>query len=80
MKKGRLLLVILTLVLTFSLMTLVSFADDSDESSGKCGENAVWTLSDDGTLTISGTGELEETAFGDNNKIVNVIIEDAIAK
>ena len=78
MKKGRLLLVILTLVLTFSLMTLVSFADDSDESSGKCGENAVWTLSDDGTLTISGTGELEETAFGDNNKIVNVIIEDGI--
>ena len=26
--------------------------------SGTCGDNLTWTLSDDGTLTISGTGEM----------------------
>ncbi len=28
--------------------------------SGTCGENLTWTLSDDGVLTISGTGEMED--------------------
>ncbi len=31
----------------------------SAAESGTCGENLTWTLSDDGTLTISGTGEME---------------------
>ena len=28
------------------------------ETSGTCGENLTWTLDDEGTLTISGTGEM----------------------
>ena len=28
--------------------------------SGKCGDNLTWTLTEDGTLTISGTGEMYE--------------------
>ena len=29
-------------------------------SSGSCGENLAWTLSDDGTLTISGEGAMDK--------------------
>lgn len=32
--------------------------------SGTCGEDLVWTLDDAGTLTISGTGEMEEKEYG----------------
>lgn len=30
------------------------------ETSGTCGNNLTWTLDDDGLLTISGTGEMED--------------------
>ncbi len=30
-------------------------------SSGPCGENVIWTLDEDGTLTISGTGDMYDT-------------------
>ena len=33
------------------------------ESSGTCGANLTWTLSDDGVLTISGTGAMEDFIF-----------------
>ena len=32
-------------------------------TSGKCGENATWTLDDDGTLTISGTGAMYDYEY-----------------
>ena len=31
--------------------------NEKQGNSGTCGTNATWSLSDDGTLTISGTGE-----------------------
>ena len=53
----RILLVMLVLCLTLSLLPgTVSAADILD--SGKCGENVTWTLDADGTLTISGTGDM----------------------
>ena len=40
----------------------------AEELSGKCGGDAVWTLSADGTLTVSGTGELTSgSRFGGND-------------
>lgn len=33
-------------------------------TSGTCGENVTWTLDDEGTLTISGTGPMVTTYFG----------------
>ena len=44
---------LVTLLVT---LPLVGFATES----GTCGENLTWTLSDDGVLTISGTGEMED--------------------
>nr|MCR4584954.1 leucine-rich repeat domain-containing protein [Lachnospiraceae bacterium] len=38
---------------------------------GSCGSNAAWTLTKDGVLTISGTGEIEEVN-GDSWKVVDV--------
>lgn len=43
------------LILLTSLSTL-TFAEDL--ASGTCGDNLTWTLSSDGVLTISGTGEM----------------------
>ena len=31
--------------------------------SGECGENVTWTLDDTGTLTISGTGEMDRGPY-----------------
>ncbi len=45
-------------------VVLVSFEDaapvEAMSSSGKCGKNLTWTLDDDGLLTISGTGAMED--------------------
>jgi len=44
---------------------------------GICGENLVWTLDEEGTLTISGTGDIEEqpwSAYG--SSIKSLIIEE----
>ena len=38
-------------------------------SSGKCGENLTWTFDDEGTLTISGTGEMDLYYFYDIGRL-----------
>ena len=53
------------------------------ESTGTCGESLVWELDDEGTLTISGTGEMydwktRESPFYNNRDIKTVIIEDGV--
>lgn len=52
-----------TLSLAMLLLSFSAFAADDDISlyavaSGTCGDNLTWSLSDDGTLTISGTGDM----------------------
>ena len=39
-------------------------AEGSEVASGTCGDNLTWVLTDDGTLTISGTGEMWDYEFG----------------
>lgn len=50
-------------------------------TSGKCGDNLTWTLDDDGTLTISGRGDMEnysleynDQPWYDKRKLINEII------
>ncbi len=50
---------------------------------GTCGENMTWILDDEGTLTISGTGAMTNSVFGEspwygNTAIKNVIIEEGV--
>ena len=33
-------------------------------TSGKCGANLNWTLDEHGTLTVRGTGKMEDSRFG----------------
>ncbi len=52
-------------------------------NSGSAGENLTWTLSEDGTLTISGTGEMniEDDLFYDINDetpITKVVLEEGV--
>ncbi len=45
--------------------------------SGTCGDNLTWVLDDEGTLTISGSGEMKYCSWSDySDNIVSVIIED----
>ncbi len=55
------------------------------ESSGEYGDNLTWTLSDDGTLTISGTGPMKDIGSSENppweadrEKITKAVIEDGV--
>jgi len=36
-------------------------------SSGSCGENVTWVLTDDGTLTISGSGAMQDYSYSDSH-------------
>ncbi|MDY3258544.1 MAG: hypothetical protein SOX14_09545, partial [Ruminococcus callidus] len=54
-------------------------AEDEMQSSGKCGENVYYSLSDDGVLTISGSGDMASTIVGGYlfpGSIKSVVIED----
>ena len=41
-------------------------------SSGKCGENLTWELDEDGTLNISGTGDMDNFQYDVSNDIDTV--------
>ena len=53
------------------------------ESSGTCGANLTWTLSDEGVLTISGTGAMTDYSssapwYSSRSSITSVIISDGV--
>ena len=48
---------LLALLMMFSLLPVTALAEDS--VSGSCGTNVTWTLTGSGTLTISGTGNMD---------------------
>ena len=56
--KKRVVALVLALALTMGLTSGLVLADDG-ETSGTCGENLIWVL-EDGVLTISGTGEMDD--------------------
>ena len=60
--KRKIVSVLLCVLLLASLLPVSAFADTT--ASGKCGDNLTWTL-EDGVLTISGTGEMEDYFYYD---------------
>ena len=58
----------------------------AEEKSGPCGDNVTWTLEDDGTLTISGSGAMKDYSAAvselsplyNNSNITKVVIENGI--
>jgi hypothetical protein len=57
-RSNKFLTAIMAIIMVFSLLPSMVFAE-STASSGTCGDNVTWSL-DDGTLTISGTGDMED--------------------
>ena len=58
---------------------------DVDISSGSCGENVIWKLNGAGTLTISGSGPMEDFAYSSatpwyGKTINSVVIGDGITR
>ncbi|MCD8238256.1 MAG: leucine-rich repeat domain-containing protein [Clostridiales bacterium] len=49
----------------------------AETTSGSCGDDAKWELSDDGVLTISGTGEISNGGW-DSDSVIEVDIGDGI--
>ena len=66
--------------------TTVDFVKDNvivanAAESGKCGDNVYYSLSDDGILTISGSGDMEGNIVDNSpfsSSITSVVIEDGI--
>ncbi len=63
--KKSLTIIILMFTLLFAFATTAHAADSV--ANGTCGDNLTWTLTDDGVLTISGTGEMYDYSFSDPN-------------
>lgn len=60
---------------------LVSANVHAEIASGTCGADVRWTLSDDGTLTISGTGAMNDGYYGwsgYSERVSKVVIEDGV--
>lgn len=82
--KNKFLSIVLALSVFCAFVPLVASA----ETSGTCGKNLTWILDDYGTLTISGTGNMEnwnlssgekkESPFKNNKEIKHVVIEDGV--
>ena len=86
--------VIMTLVMLFGAFTATPFAVTAAETGQSVGAKSgttgdcTWFLSDDGTLTISGYGKMDEYSwsslsntlpwYGSRSSIKNVVIEDGV--
>ena len=70
---------------TFGLFGLIACAPALAASSGTCGSGLTWSLSNSGTLTISGTGAMTDyysatsSPFYNNQDILQVIIQDGVS-
>ena len=84
--KRRLLSILLAAVMVLTMLPLGLVDMAYAASSGTCGDKLTWSLSDDGTLTISGTGDMYDyELLGTNtpwnslrSQIKSVIIERGV--
>lgn len=77
----------MALVFVLTILLCVGTAEALIPSSGvqgKCGENLTWKLDTNGTLTISGTGDMQSYAYFSipwysyKDDIINVVIEEGV--
>ncbi len=74
----------LLVVVAITLVSIPTFKVNA-ASSGTCGDNLTWTLDDEGTLTITGTGPMDNWTnsnevpwYNDRASIKTVTIEDNV--
>ena len=71
-------LLIITLLLIMDGNALKAQTLNRELTTGSCGTNATYTLDDAGVLTISGTGDINASAFKQKSNITMVVIENGI--
>ena len=83
----RFLSILLAAVLVLTMLPVSAFAEATYPVTGSCGESLAWSLDENGTLTISGTGEMADyTADGGqpwagySAQISSLIIENGVTK
>ena len=59
MMKKKILSLVVVMAMLLSFMPVIAPA----ATSGVCGDNLTWTLDDNGTVTISGTGDMPEWSY-----------------
>ena len=80
----KMMCVLLVLALALVALPMAAFAADASvTASGTCGENTTWELTEDGTLTISGEGEMDYDAFWvpwreHKDSITTVVVESGV--
>ncbi len=62
----RLLATVLALVMIIGLLPILPASTIAFAASGTCGDNITWSLESDGTLTITGYGEMDNYLYPDN--------------
>ena len=80
----QILAIILTFIMIVSTMPM-AFATDAPVANGTAGEGVTWELTDDGVLTISGTGAMNTDWYSPpwkeyNESITEVVVEEGITK
>lgn len=81
----KVLAIIMAVAMCFSMFSHTAFANATTVAEGTAGENVTWVLTDDGVLTISGTGEINTEWYAPpwkeyNESITEVVVEDGITK
>ena len=89
-RKLRLLSALLALAMLLALLPTAAFAatEVTHGTCGASGSNVTWKLDSDGTLTISGNGEIRDANGGENlrwlwiypDKIKKVIVENGVTE
>ena len=89
-RKIRLLSALLALAMLLALLPTAAFAatEVTHGTCGASGSNVTWKLDSDGTLTISGNGEIRDANGGENlrwlwiypDKIKKVIVENGVTE
>ncbi|MBR6314141.1 MAG: leucine-rich repeat protein, partial [Clostridia bacterium] len=74
----RALAVVLALVLLCVGVPFAAAEDVTIVDSGTCGSNLTWTLDSEGTLEISGEGEMYSKAFSFRTDVKSVVFGDDV--
>ncbi len=77
--KKRILSMLIAIVMVVGLVPGFAVPASAATITGQCGDDATYTLTDDGVLTISGTGAIEKNAFSrsaENNATLNKGFKD----
>ncbi len=78
----RVLSIVVMLCLLAAMLPSVAFA--ATTASGSCGDDLTWTLDDAGTLTVSGSGAMEEWEIGSapwyscRNSVKHIVVQDTV--